>query len=200
MPGAPSSQVPYPAKVTELHLRAEENGICESTAQPSGAGQRAASARTVAFGDGSAAAMAPTAASISALVHPAAGSIPVSCMPGAVSVPVLSMQSTSTRASPSMAASSWVSTRLRASRIAPTANATEVSSTSPSGTIAPTPATDPRTASATLCWLRSSWLRISSRPAGTMTQVTSRRIWLVPCWSSDRIRLNRRAWACSRAA
>ena len=39
--------------------------------------------------------------------------------PGSVRVPVLSMHSTSTRARPSMAASSWTSTRRRARRIAP---------------------------------------------------------------------------------
>ena len=33
-----------------------------------------------------------------------------------------------------------------------------------------------------------------------MTQVTIRKIQFVPCWSSERIRLKRRAWACSRAA
>ena len=79
-------------------------------------------------------------------------------------------------------------------------NASEVSSTSPSGTIATTPATAPRTASTNGSWLRKNWLTISSAAAGTIAQVTRRRIWLVPCCSSERIMLNRRACDCNRAA
>jgi hypothetical protein len=48
--------------------------------------------------------------------------------------------------------------------------------------------------------LRRNSLPISSTPAGIIIQVTRRRICLVPCCSSERIRLNRRAWACSGAA
>ncbi len=101
----------------------------------------------VAFGAGSAAATAPMTSPTSPSARPASSSARSRCMPGLVRVPVLSMHSVSTRASPSMAASSWTSTRRRASRIAPTAKAIEVSSTRPSGTIAPTPATEPRSAS-----------------------------------------------------
>ena len=53
-----------------------------------------------------------------------------------VRVPVLSRQITSTRARPSTAGSSFTSTCLLASLAAPTANAIEVTSTSPSGIIA----------------------------------------------------------------
>ena len=56
-------------------------------------------------------------------------------MPFSVSVPVLSAHTTSTRASPSMAGSSLTRHCRRPSRTTPTANAIEVISTSPSGTI-----------------------------------------------------------------
>ena len=61
----------------------------------------------------------------------------------AVSVPVLSKQITSTRARVSTAGSSWTSTWRRPRRTTPTAKATLVSSTSPSGTMATVPATAP---------------------------------------------------------
>ena len=79
--------------------------------------------------------------------RPVTTSVPIRRRPGSVSVPVLSMHSTSARARPSIAASSWTSTRRRASRSAPAANASEVSSTRPSGTMATTPAAEPRAAS-----------------------------------------------------
>ena len=80
------------------------------------------------------------------------------------------------------------------------ANASDVSRTSPSGTIATRPAALPRTASSNVSWLRKNSLNSSSKPAGIITQVRPRRICVVPCWSSEWTRLNRRAWACSRAA
>ena len=79
-----------------------------------------------------------------------------------MSVPVLSMHRTSTRASTSTAGSSWTSTRRLASRTTPTANATLVRSTRPSGTIATVAATEPRSASRTLAFERS-WLTTTQR-------------------------------------
>ena len=121
-------------------------------------------------------------------------------MPGSVRVPVLSTQTTSTRASPSMAASSWTSTRRRASRTAARVKAAVVRSTSPSGTMAPTPATEPRSASSSDWLARVIWLTMRRIPTGTMTQVTRRRMRLIPCCSSERTRLKRRASPCSRWA
>ena len=63
-----------------------------------------------------------------------------------VSVPVLSRQTTSTRARPSTAGSSWTSTLRRASVTAASPNAMLVSRTRPSGTMPTTPATAPLTA------------------------------------------------------
>ena len=56
-------------------------------------------------------------------------------MPFSVSVPVLSAHTTSTRARPSIAGSSLTRHCLRPNRITPTANAIDVISTRPSGTI-----------------------------------------------------------------
>ena len=80
-------------------------------------------------------------------------------------VPVLSRHSTSTRARPSIAASSSISTCCRPNRTTPTANATLVSRTSPSGIMLPTPATEPRTASGTDA-LDTIWLPTNSAAAG----------------------------------
>ncbi len=113
---------------------------------------------------------------------------PGRAMPPPVSVPVLSTQSTSTRARPSTAGSSWTSTRRPASRMTAMAKAMLVSRTSPSGIMAPTPATQPRMASArSEC--ETSWLMIRSRPVpGRRAHWTSRRIWLTPSVSSERAR------------
>ena len=80
-------------------------------------------------------------------------------------VPVLSTQTTSTRASTSTAASSCTSAPRRPSRITPTAKATLVSSTSPSGIMAPTPATEPRTPVVNESALRT-WEMTRRIPAG----------------------------------
>ena len=85
-----------------------------------------------------------------------------------VSVPVLSMHSTSTRARPSTAGSSCTSTRCRASRTTATANASDVSSTSPSGTIATVPATAPGHGLAPATSCARSWLKNSSAAVGTI--------------------------------
>ena len=116
-----------------------------------------------------------------------------------MSVPVLSMHRTSTRASTSTAGSSWTSTRRFASRTTPTANATLVRSTRPSGTIATVPATAPRSASRTLAFERS-WLTTSSAAVGISNHVTIRRILSIPLRSSERVRLNRRPCSASCAA
>ena len=116
-----------------------------------------------------------------------------------MSVPVLSMHKTSTRASTSTAGSSCTSTLRRASRTTPAANATLVSSTRPSGTIATVPATEPRSASRTLAF-ELSWLITSSAAVGTSSHVTIRRIWSIPVRSSERVRLNRLPCSASRAA
>ncbi len=87
-----------------------------------------------------------------------------------VSVPVLSQQIRSTRASPSMAGRSCTSTRRAASLTTPTAMATLVSSTSPSGTMPVSPATEPRSASAAVS-PEVSCRNTSSGPAMTRIQL-----------------------------
>ena len=122
----------------------------------------------MALGAASFAAMAPSTSSTAA---PSTGSALCTVSLPSVSVPVLSMQSTSTRARPSTAGSSCTSTRRRASRITATANASDVRSTSPSGTIATVPATAPETASRHESCERS-WLKKSSAAVGTIAYVT----------------------------
>ena len=81
-------------------------------------------------------------------------------------VPVLSAHSTSTRASTSIAGSSCTRHRLLARRTTPTANATLVSSTSPSGTMPTSPATVLMIDCCQLSSRRRNWLLASSRPTG----------------------------------
>ena len=88
-----------------------------------------------------------------------------------VSVPVLSKQTTSTRASPSTAGSSWTSTLRRASVTAATPKATLVSSTSPWGTMPTRPATVPLTASCHSSFALY-WLTSRSAATGKIAQVT----------------------------
>ncbi|MBP1633070.1 MAG: hypothetical protein H6Q11_1358, partial [Acidobacteria bacterium] len=107
-------------------------------------------------------------------------------------VPVLSKQITSTRARPSTAGSSWTSTWRRPSRTTPTAKATEVSSTSPSGTMATMPAAVPRKASLRPTWSsRRIWLQTSRVTLGTMIQAMIFRMRLMPLRSSLRTRVKR---------
>ena len=90
----------------------------------------------LALGFGSSAARdASTSATRSAVSSRLTGATSDSRMPFSVRVPVLSAQTTSTRASPSIAGSSCTRHCLRPSRITPTAKAIDVISTSPSGTI-----------------------------------------------------------------
>ena len=98
-----------------------------------------------------------------------------------------------------MAASSWVSTCLRARRVAPTAKAMLVSSTRPSGTMATRPATDACTASTTPSWV-PSWAVTSRIAVGTMSQLTSLMIWSMPVRSSVFTSENRRASLASLKA
>lgn len=154
-------------------------------------------ARRLRLGAGSAAASAPAAAAT--FPGKPSGSRTDMVSSGSVRVPVLSTHTTSTRARPSMAASSWTSTRRRPRRTTPTAKATDVSRTRPSGIMLPTPATEPRTASATPS-PAASWLSTSSTAAGTITQVTRRRMVSIPRRSSEGTRAKRRASSARRRA
>ena len=177
--GAPSTHVPWPAKLAPLHLRAEEKATLTSAFQPSpsGGGQAAATASRVAFLLVAAAASAPSASGrLSApdsetVEASTAGSTSSRVMAPSVMVPVLSQQRMSTRARPSTAWSSWTRTRLRASRTTERAMAVLASSTSPSGTMPTTPATEPRTASTTPIRARS-WPANRITAVGTRAQVT----------------------------
>ena len=99
-----------------------------------------------------------------------------------------------------MAGSSWTRHRRLPSLITPTAKATLVSSTSPSGIIVTMPATAPATASGKAPLAYASWLTVSRMATGTITQVIRRRKRLMPAMSSDRARLNTLASASSLAA
>ena len=101
----------------------------------------------------------------------------------------------STRARPSTAGSSCTNTLRRASVSAATMNAMLVSSTSPSGTIATTPATVNRKAVSN-SWSRD-WLQRRRADTGINTHVTMRRMVLMPSISSDRVNVKRRASAAS---
>ncbi len=200
--GAPSTQVPRPSNVATLNLRADENGTEALACQPTAGALPAASARIVGLGTGSVPARAAITCRTSLSESngpPGANRIPARSRSGAVSVPVLSTHSTSTRASTSTAGSCWTRHRRRPNRITPTANATEVIRTRPSGIIGTTPATLPTIASDRPAVLRS-WPTTSSPPTGTISHVTIRRMRLMPVISSERVRSNRRAWATSRLA
>ena len=143
--GAPSTHVPWPPNVAALHLRADENGTNPVRCQDSGVGNAAADRgqRRVAVLVGR---RAPRARPRPAPDLRAARRGRTRCSPS-VSVPVLSKQTTSTRANPSTAGSSWTSTLRRARVTAATPKATLVSSTRPWGTMPTMPATVPLTAS-----------------------------------------------------
>ena len=196
MSGAPSIQAPWSVKDAALHLRAEENGTVSTSAHPGGRSYSVRIASRLGLGWLSDAARAASAAPVSmAWPSPRCSTLPSTRSPS-VRVPVLSRQITSTRARPSMAASSWVSTFWRARRVALTAKAMLVSSTSPSGTMATRPATEACTAS-----IRPRSERIcavmSSAAVGSISQPTHLMIWLMPSRSSDFTRVKRRASALS---
>ena len=166
--GAPSTQLPWPAKLAALHLRADENGTEAVRRHPPGGGKAWPIAASVPFGFPSSAS-APSAASAGA--WPSSGMSRSKAMCPSVSVPVLSRHSTSTRARPSTAGSCCTRTRRRASVIAATPKATLVSSTRPCGTMPTSAATVPVSASRTLS-RACSWLTSSSAATGTIAQVT----------------------------
>ena len=99
-------------------------------------------------------------------------------------VPVLSMQSTSTRASPSTAGNSRVSTFRRASVTAATANAMLVISTSPCGIMATRAATVLVTPCSTVASMRNC-AQIISAATGRMPMAITRRNPLMPDTRSE---------------
>lgn len=131
---------------------------------------------------------------------PLSGRTSVMSMPPSVRVPVLSRQTTSTRASPSMAGSSCTRHCLRPRRTTPMAKATEVSRTSPSGIIGTMPPTVRATESLKLLSFTTSWLMISPIAVGTIIQVTYLRIVLMPLRSSEWTSVKRDASSASWAA
>ena len=145
-------------------MRADENAAVAVAVQPGGSAYAAAMARIDVFGSRSAAASAASAGAASASVRPPSGTSSTTSMRSSVSVPVLSAQTTSTRARPSTAPSSWTRQPWRPSRTTPTAKATLVSSTRPSGIMAMTPATVPLMASAVdsfwISWVTASRIEI----------------------------------------
>ena len=145
--GAPRSQVPRPSKVAPDHLRADENGT-DGRRRPALVGAHLAPWRAGwRWGAGRPAPARPARPSTaSSAAEPSGRSMPVTRSAPAVSVPVLSTHTTSTRASTSTAGSSCTRALRRASVVAPTAKARLVSRTRPSGTMAPMPATDARSA------------------------------------------------------
>ena len=133
--GAPSTHVPRGPSENEtaLHLRADENAMRRAASIGRSTGNGSRRHRAVALASG--AAPYHPRASCQPLCSSSVSAASKRISP-AVSVPVLSRQITSTRARPSTAGSSLTSTCCPAKRAAPTANAIEVISTSPSGIIA----------------------------------------------------------------
>ena len=167
--GAPSTQVPCPAKLAALHLRAEENGTASWRAHPCGGGKACPMAASVALRAWSSAS-APSAASAGAW---SSSRIRLSnAIVPSVRVPVLSRHTTSTRASPSTAGSCCTRTRRRASVTAAAPKAMLVSRTSPCGTM-PTSAATVEVAPWRAVWRGVySWLTTSSTATGGITHVT----------------------------
>ncbi len=165
--GAPSTQVPYPAKVAALHLRADENGTAAWRTHPCGGGQARPMAASVAL-RASSSASAPSAASAgawsSSRIKSSKAIVP------SVRVPVLSKHTTSTRARPSTAGSCCTRTWRRASVTAATPKATLVNSTRPCGTM-PTSAATVEVAPSRTLWRVWSWLMTSSAATGGIAHV-----------------------------
>ena len=169
------------------------------TGRQPGSANRSASASMVALRRWSATASAPSAGSAWSAVPPPSRSSDTTCMLPSVRVPVLSQQITSTLASPSIAGRSWTSTRRDASLTTPTAMATLVSSTSPSGTMPLSPATEPRSASAVV-WPRRNWVTSNSGPTMTSSQLIQVSTRLIASLISDRAGEYPRACLVSFAA
>lgn len=134
--------------------------------QPSGAGYDSMIAWRLALGRSSAAPSAPSTASTGS--SGSSGRTSSTSIDASVSVPVLSRQTVSTRASPSMAGSSCTRHCFLPSRTTPTAKASEVSSTRPSGTMGTRPPTMRRIASEKLSSFTTNCVMISAMPAGTI--------------------------------
>ena len=180
-------------------MRADENGSTAVRCQPTGGGQADATAAVVALGLGSEAAMAPRAAVAAASSQPPTGCTDSKEISPVVIVPVLSRQRVSTLASSSTAASSLARARRRARAITPATNASEVSRTSPSGTIATAAPTVPRSASCQRSSAPSR--RQNSRAlAGGISHTSTRRIRFTPVRNSESTRVKRRASSLSAAA
>lgn len=184
MSGAPSTHVPSPSNVAPAHFRADVNGTLSTASHPGSATPRPArcslTARVVAFGLSS---NPPSAAKIGRTATSSTSSSSATsrtCILFSVSAPVLSTHTTLTRASPSIAGNSLVSTRRRPNRTMPMANAMDVISTRPSGTIGTSDATIANSASRNGCPNRNNCVQITSTPVGIRTHVITRRILLMP--------------------
>ncbi len=133
---APITNVPWSAKLTPLHLRAEENGTVDRLSQPGLSGYFSRMACAVGFWscrvNVTAATAAPICSGVSVLIS---GSISSTCMVPSVMVPVLSRQIVSTRASISIEYSSCTRALWNERRTTLLASTILVSSTSPSGTM-----------------------------------------------------------------
>ena len=186
----PRTQVPCPSKWTPLQPRSEAKGTCDTAAQAGGAGIASAITAGMPLSSGSTAAIAASTGSKPSRGD--SGSIAWNSARPSVMVPVLSMQSTSTRLSPSMASSSSVTTPRRVSRSAATVKAIEVSSTSPSGTSVTSPATDVRRRPGTTS-SACRWPTRSTTAATGMDQAMVAIRRLIPVRSSERASRNRRA-------
>ena len=166
--GAPSTQVPWPAKLAALHLRAEENGTAACRGHPCGGGNACPTAASVALrfsSSASAPSAAPAGAWSSSRMRLSKPMVP------SVRVPVLSRHTTSTRARPSTAGSCCTRTRRRASVTAATPKATLVSRTRPCGTMPTSAATVPLATCRTFPWACHP-LITSSTATGPIAQVT----------------------------
>jgi hypothetical protein len=156
-------------------------------------------ASSVALGSGSDEASAASRVSDGPGPSPPSGSTPAATISPVVMVPVLSRQRVSTRASSSTEASSRSRAFWRDSFTTPAMNATLVSSTRPSGTIATAAATVPARASCQSSLVSSS-RHSSTRATGGRAIIRNRRIWLIPVRSSEWTSVNRRASPAKEAA
>ena len=167
------------------HLRAEENAIDVCTGRAGASPTCSRIAAMLLFGLPSARPIAASAPSTSWSTARRRASTALTRMPSSVSVPVLSVQTMSTRASSSIAGRSCTRQLRRPSRTTPTAIATLVIRTSPSGTIGTSAATSPRTALRQSSERPQIWFTIVSTPTGISAQVTYFRIVSIPARSCD---------------
>ncbi|OAH12126.1 hypothetical protein STSP_45870 [Streptomyces jeddahensis] len=189
-------------KLAPLYLRAEEKGSDSVQRHSSLSGYASMIACRLAFGRGSDSPRAPRTLRMYVSSAPSSARTSVTSMPPSVSVPVLSRQTVSTRASPSIAGSSCTRHCFRPRRMTPIAKATEVSSTSPSGTIGTMPPTVRAIASLKpeSSVSSASWLMIRPRAVGIIIHVTYLRIVEMPVRSSEWTSVKREASSASCAA